>query len=181
MMNCPACQSVLERVRYEGFPVMRCSACRGYLLAAQRADAIKRKREKDVEELKDEVLEAALPDSHDPVRCPRCHGKMDKQWIRDPASFLLDKCEACDLWWFDAGEIARYQLAYQISAQGREAAEMQERFADMSDERKEELARNIQRLPQKSFVDELLGEMFTPSHRRHWHDDLLPPPDDSLF
>ncbi len=146
-MKCPVCSDELERVTYEGMSVQRCGQCRGVLAGRQRVEAIKRTREKPPKQLMDEAAREANADTEAKVRCPRCRAAMAKQRLPKPASFHIDTCAACKLIWFDGGELARLQLTYEISPQGREAAEFQRRLAEMTPEQKQEFEENLARLP----------------------------------
>jgi len=90
---------------------------------------------------------------------------MTKRFLADPALFHLDTCRRCEPVWFDGGELARLQLSYQISPQGKDAAELQRRWREMPPERREEFEQNLARLPVEeaapfsAFEEALAGAM----------------------
>lgn len=147
-MNCPSCAATLVRVTYEGLPVFRCEHCYGYLVGRGRTEGIKRSREKSVEQLKSEALCEGQSDTQERIRCPRCRGRMNKELLKEPASFHIDTCPSCEFIWFDGGELARLQLAHEIRPQAEEAAELQRRHREMSPEQRAEFERNLAKLPQ---------------------------------
>jgi len=138
----------LTRVKYQGFPVFRCDQCCGYLVSRQRMESLKHLWRRPLEQLKQEVLSETQEDAEMPVRCPICRARMSKHWVKPPASFHLDSCQACHVVWLDGGELARLQLAQRASWQGCEAAELQRRWREMSPQRRAEFERNLARLPE---------------------------------
>ena len=70
-MQCPACESKLERTTYESLGVMRCVDCHGYLIDRKRVNGVRNRREKTVEELMVEAKLEMRSDSEEPLRCPR--------------------------------------------------------------------------------------------------------------
>lgn len=68
-------------------------------------------------------------------------------WDEHP-SFRLDTCQSCDFVWFDPGELARIQLDYEMSPQGRDAARVQDRLQNMSPEEKEAFEDALAKLPE---------------------------------
>jgi Zn-finger nucleic acid-binding protein len=147
-MNCPICEVELTRVIYQGFPVFHCGQCHGYLVSRQRMESISHSYVRPVEELKQETLEHHHDDTGQVLRCPGCRKRMRKQSLKPPASFNLDLCDACRFVWLDGGELARLQLAHRISPQGREAAELQRRYREMTPEQRAQLEQNIAKLPE---------------------------------
>jgi len=137
----------LVRVKYEGWPVFRCDTCFGYLVGQKRVDSFKASRSKEAGELMKEAAAEAQEDTESKVRCPRCRVAMDKKLLKEPASFHIDSCKSCEVVWFDGGELARLQLAYEISAKGQEAAEFQRRHQEMTPEERAEFEENLANLP----------------------------------
>ena len=147
-MKCPTCSTVLVRVLYEGRPVFRCDTCFGYLVGQKRVDGLKASRGRPADELMKEAATEAQDDTESKVRCPRCRIAMAKRLLKEPASFHIDTCKSCELVWFDGGELARLQLAYEISPQGQEAAELQRRHREMTPEDRAEFEQNLANLPE---------------------------------
>ena len=151
-MNCPVCQVPMARGSYEELPVFRCSDCRGHLVDSEHAQAIKRRLLLKAAELKAEALADEQPDSESRLNCPRCRRRMTKQHVRLQGDFQLDLCDHCRFIWFDGGELALWQLAHENTEQGREAAEFQRRHREMTDEQREALQQNLDRLPESPTV-----------------------------
>ena len=168
-MDCPLCQTPLARGSYEDLPVFRCSDCRGYLVESTRAHTIKRRAERETNQLQAEVLEEEQPDSREPLACPRCRRPMDKEVVRLGADFHLDVCDECRFIWFDGGELALWQLAHENTEQGREAAEIQRRHRDMTEAERESLQAAVNRLPDsKSLLATLFEGIVSGCRRRRW-------------
>lgn len=117
-MDCPTCNQLLVREKYEKVPVMRCPDCSGYLVDQKRLVLIKSSREATPEQLKSQVENQSTLDSHELVKCPKClvnrmeKRKLDKQ---SEDSYTVDICGDCQVVWFDGGELARMQLDYESS------------------------------------------------------------------
>jgi len=146
-MKCPLCNANLVRTAYESLAVHHCEACFGYLLGRHRVEAVKIRREKSTEELKKEVASEGRPDTSERIRCPYCRRKMHKEYVKKPADFNMDVCPDCDIVWFDGGELARLQLAYENSPKGIDAERSRRRMAEMTLPEWEEFERNLAKLP----------------------------------
>jgi Zn-finger nucleic acid-binding protein len=146
-MKCPLCRQPFIRVRRVNFSVRHCPQCLGYLVDYDRLATIKRSTERSVEELMQEAEATAGIDSLERLRCPQCLEFMRKQLIPPPAEFHIDLCRACNLTWFDGGELASYILHYRISDQGREAEELRRRHEQMSPQRRAEFQQQLDQLP----------------------------------
>jgi len=68
------------------------------------------------------------------------------------ASFAIDYCQRCDLFWLDAGELAKLQLLFEASESGAERQRLKERLENMTPEQRDELERRIADLPEETFV-----------------------------
>lgn len=163
-MKCPVCGSELKRILYEGFAVFRCMSCHGYLMAKRRLDNIKRSDKRPVELLKQEVTEQSGSDTAEEIRCPRCRRKMKKKFIVAPASLHVDTCRDCEMLWLDGGELARLQLAHEISDRGRDAAEFRRRHREMTPQRRAQFERDLAKLDSgEQSTGSVLGESFLKS------------------
>jgi Zn-finger nucleic acid-binding protein len=176
-MNCPLCKTPLARIEYESFYLYRCGACHGHLVAERRIDAIERRRDKTVEDLKQDVDEHLQPDSDHKLRCPRCKAFMRKRGMPQ-ALFHTDACRGCELVWFDGGELSLLQLRHENTAQGREQVELQRRLAAMTEEQQAEFAANLAKMkpgfqtPEELLVEMMLQQFAGRRQRRHtaWFD-----------
>lgn len=82
-----------------------------------------------------------------------------KEPAKAPEKFYLDKCRECQFVWFDAGELAKIQIAYEATARSQEATLLQERHRQMDPAAKEQFEENLANLPEsKSTIEMALGE-----------------------
>lgn len=90
-MTCPECGTRLEK--YEDREKWRCPACNGALVGTS--------------EMEIEISAAAEP-TFPPRACPQCQREM---FVFAVADLTLDRCAACNLVWFDRGELGRLRTA----------------------------------------------------------------------
>ena len=74
--DCPICQVPLLLETYEGFGVLRCPECQGYLVELARYETIRRLPRTPLAELEAEARDDFHGDYPDLIRCPRCHAVM---------------------------------------------------------------------------------------------------------
>ncbi len=186
MKKCPACGSGLTHEKYEGFPVLQCGQCGGHLVPLMRLEPIKRLQRATEEELTQEAATFS-GDSTERIRCPRCNVYMRKEALDVPLIDGLhqDVCDHCDLIWFDGGELAIVQLAYEQTGAFQNVDELRQRMRELESqpERKAAFERALSELPESTFTVEnvlseggalflgLLGGMARP-RRRHMLDWL---------
>jgi Zn-finger nucleic acid-binding protein len=147
-MKCPNCSSDLNRSQYEGLPVFSCADCSGYLVSTRRVTHINRRRIHSADELTEEAITDVREDREHSLRCPRCMRQMDKELCDQAKSFHIDKCVDCELVWFDAGELARSQLAYESTERAQETRQFQERHLQMTSDERKEFEHNLASLPE---------------------------------
>jgi Zn-finger nucleic acid-binding protein len=152
-MQCPVCTTELVRKKYESFLIRHCPGCFGYLLTPERLASLKSQRNLSIDQLKKEVIEENRPNSEETLRCPRCRAKMKKRMLPPPASVEYDLCNSCKFVWLDGGEMARIQLAHEVSGKGRNAAKMQDNFWSRTEEEHKEIQEQIDKLPEKHFEE----------------------------
>jgi Zn-finger nucleic acid-binding protein len=159
MKNCPLCNIVMLRVKYEGLPAFKCDRCKGYLLEAPRLKGIERNVQTPEEKLIEEAREEYHEDSRKRIECPKCKGYMKKTRTPPPAEILIDTCERCRLVWLDGGELAILQLQYEMSRKGEEEEELRKRVTEMRGRRRKDFEENLEKLREGSgdFV-ELFGD-----------------------
>ena len=147
-MKCPVCGIMLNRCQYEGVFVRGCDQCRGLLITESRLHAIEQRRDESILELQTEAT-TANRDTKEKLRCSQCFASMVKVTKNlGDNSFLVDRCDKCKLLWFDAGEIAKWQLAYESSEQGLEAKRFRDRLRNMKPEEREAYEKRIAELPE---------------------------------
>ena len=89
---------------------------------------------------------------------------MVKEFQKGADSFHIDKCGDCELIWFDAGELARWQLAYEATDRAQEAASLRGKHEQMDPATKREFEENLARLPEsESTIEAAFGEAFIDS------------------
>lgn len=152
MRRCPVCDQPLEPIDYEGFRVMHCTSCHGHLVPVQRYESIKRTPGKSWNELEQEAEGQFGGRPEQTLTCPRCRGSMRSQ-LTTVGTFELqtDLCRECALVWFDGGELALLQLAYQTTDRFATAQEYRCRMEalEASPERKARFSRAVDRLPEE--------------------------------
>lgn len=162
-MDCPVCQQPLGRTNYEGTRVLQCEKCAGYLVARRRLRLIRTSRQLSPEDLAAEAEGQHRPDSDAAIRCPKCRDRrMKKERVRmsEDEAFMMDVCPKCDHVWFDGGELARLQIKFEKSAQAVDAFARQEQLQTMSEDRREALDEQIDRLSEReNFLQSAVGEM----------------------
>ncbi len=87
------------------------------------------------------------PDRSGECRCPACRVVMEKGDKHAGVKVDHHACKSCSLVWLDAGEIELYQLAYLVSAKGKEAQQFKEIHQNMTPMQKSQLAKLIKHLP----------------------------------
>lgn len=156
MVLCSKCEVKLRREFYENVPIHQCDSCTGHLLTGHRLKNIRQRREKQLEDFREE-LDAAGSDTLERIRCPKCRLSMEKRCKEfGPSKFHVDRCRKCDLYWLDGGELAKVQLIFEYSDIGVERESLKQRLANMSSAEKKELEDRIAKLPQRSFLEELV-------------------------
>ena len=122
MQLCPSCNIPLCRADYEDVTVHLCPDCRGALVEALRLGTIKRRRVRrwSAGERKSAASRALQSDRAETVRCPKCLARMVKEAVPlGEGAFRVDQCDACRLFWFDAGELELVQMLYEKEQDGR--------------------------------------------------------------
>ena len=122
MLVCPSCNIPLCRADYEDVTVHLCPDCRGALVEALRLGTIKRRRVRrwSAGERKSAASRALQSDQAETIRCPKCLGRMVKETVPlGEGALRVDRCDACRLFWFDAGELELVQMLYEKEQDGR--------------------------------------------------------------
>ena len=152
-MQCPNCESPLQREVYEDVPVLQCPKCHGYLIEQRRLQLIKLSRERTQDLLAKESATQGADDTLQQVRCPRCKvQRMSKQkvYMDDGSHFFLDVCDECHSVWFDGGELAKLQLDYEASAQALEAFAFEQRARERTPEEEKAFEEQVHKIPLSS-------------------------------
>ena len=168
-MNCPTCKLNLVRGKYAGANVRECPECNGALLATSRAHKIERRIDKDIDQLMQEVTDSNATDTAELIRCPSCQSKMRKRLVKQLELFV-DDCGQCGMSWFDGGELATLQLAFETDSQTVELNSMRDRLKNMTDEERQEYEANIAKLKDlgSPIGQAIRGATFDLTLRRYW-------------
>jgi Zn-finger nucleic acid-binding protein len=103
-MRCPQCDVDLNASdlgKYGFVVVDECSKCHGIWFDKGELDKLDESIWIDVEEL-------PMNKARGPVRtCPKCEQRLTPLAPKDAPDLVVDKCEACQGFWLDAGEFER--------------------------------------------------------------------------
>lgn len=130
-MHCPNCQQRLDRTKYSGANVHQCRQCGGHLVDKRRVKTIEKRIDKDHKSLVNEIAASTQVDQLDKFRCPRCKAPMKKS-VPEDLGFHVDECMNCDATWFDGGELAKVQLAFETKSQTQQVNRMRDRLNSMT-------------------------------------------------
>lgn len=116
-MKCPACQTALETIEYEGIKIETCLGCEGQWLDAGELRHIVKVREVrfDSEERKavasaTKITAVNVEREDRDLRCPKCGGQTDALNYGGDTGIVIDKCTSCRGVWLDRGEMAKIQM-----------------------------------------------------------------------
>lgn len=107
-MNCPKCNSPMEKVTFGDIEVDRCIQCKGLWF-----DMLEHKDLKDMEG--SEVIDSgdAKTGRHynniDKINCPACKSTMIRMVDKDQPHIWFESCPGCYGVFFDAGEFRDYK------------------------------------------------------------------------
>lgn len=149
-MKCPTCSTDLKHARYENVPVHRCDKCGGYLMGRNRMLVIRSAHDHTEDQLRAEMAAHLRHDVHEAIRCPKClERRMEKHRIpvKDGEDIHLDVCPACNVVWFDGGELAHMQLQYEQSDEAIRAQARRHRAEGLDSDGNDEFERNLAALP----------------------------------
>lgn len=138
-----------------------CSSCGGHFVESQKLENIKRRNDRTASDLLNEIAAAQTNPETSRIRCPRCRGPMEAE-TRDTVD--MDRCSQCNAYWLDAGELARYQLYFEVSDAGLEARAFQNRLENMTDAERHAYETMLQKLKWPEVFDAtdrmMLSNMF---------------------
>ena len=148
MKTCPVCKIDLKRRLYEGFQIWQCGKCHGHLMPEFRLESLKRVKTLTSDELKKDAQENFKYPAEHVIRCPNCHMNMEKRSMHSKVTLFVDICQNCKTFWFDPGELALVQLAYEAETPSIESEELKKRLNDLelSPERKAMFEKNLSKM-----------------------------------
>ncbi len=102
-MDCPVCKKSMLVLELQQIEIDYCQNCDGIWLDAGELELLL----EDTQE-KQKLLDSMVVDPNNPEklrRCPKCSKKMDKVFVGQNKSVLVDKCKRDHGIWFDDGEL----------------------------------------------------------------------------
>ncbi len=110
-MNCPHCNSKLEKSCYEGITTDVCNSCGGtWLDYGELGTIIDRRQETFSEEERISTFQTLGVDVSKVANCPKCGQQMEKLNYAINTGIILDRCPQKDGLWFDKGELEKIQM-----------------------------------------------------------------------
>ena len=112
-MNCPRCSGNLSSRDWAGIEVDMCSSCGGTWFDKGEFDSVKSGMdERELKELDAKPADNEFTRTEEgSLMCPKCKVVMDAFLYQYSSGIKLDRCNICDGFWFDCGEIGA-ALAY---------------------------------------------------------------------
>ena len=117
-MNCPLCQSALERKRYRDIDIDACPACSGIWFDQGELGEFLHRYVEDHQDLPNSTIQLDLAVTtvehlREPIRsCPHCNQPLDKVNYAYNSNIIVDNCLACGGVWVDGSEVK--QLAVHV-------------------------------------------------------------------
>ncbi len=115
-MDCPKCNSLMNKIEDESFSAMKCSGCSGIWFS--HGDHEIAKKIKGAANIDDNDAHAAAAfNDFKIVSCPECNMHMIRMIDKDQFHINFDACTNCHGVYFDSGEFkdfAEYTLAERI-------------------------------------------------------------------
>lgn len=117
IMRCPACDSTLSTVTYEGVAIETCNACGGCWLDAEELGRIVTLREQRFTAAQRSAIDTAgqLPgipvqDIERDIVCPGCNASTGPINYGGDTGIIIDRCPQCRGIWLDVGELEHIQM-----------------------------------------------------------------------
>ena len=121
-INCPGCQSPMEKVKHPDMTVDKCTKCGGTFFDKGELNVIATGMAGDIEMCS--VDEQQQDDKFPHRKCPRCPDKeMQKMALLCYSDVILDYCEGCGGFFFDKGEIKEMNVELEKLAGSKKAEE----------------------------------------------------------
>ncbi len=107
-MNCPKCQSDMEKVMFEHVEVDRCSNCKGIWFDMLEHEELKKLKGSEAIDTGDPEVGKEYNQT-DRIDCPKCHSRMIRMVDRDQPHIWYESCGVCYGVFFDAGEFTDFK------------------------------------------------------------------------
>ncbi len=105
LITCPVCWSTLYRASIDGWPVLHCTNCRGFLSAQSIFINILNYRRANAAGPPGKPKPLNRQDLFREIYCPSCKQRMDTHPYYGPGNFVIDVCLHCGILWLDHGEL----------------------------------------------------------------------------
>ncbi len=113
-MECPRCKKPLIILELDRVEIDYCASCQGVWLDSGELELLlESSRQTNIEYHPDTDARER------PLKCPRCHKKMDKIRSGKDRPVLLDSCKNGHGLWFDGGELERILKNEKIDSNNR--------------------------------------------------------------
>lgn len=107
-MDCPKCDSKMEKVTFKEIEVDRCTGCKGLWF-----DMLEHEDLKHIEDSENiDTGDAATGRQYnkiDKINCPVCNSSMIRMVDQDQSHIWFESCSTCYGVFFDAGEFRDYK------------------------------------------------------------------------
>lgn len=107
-MNCPKCNSAMEKVDYHSIIIDRCTRCKGIWFDMLEVEHLKGIKGSEQIDIGDAVLGEQYSKMEN-IKCPKCHTLMGKMADIDQPHIWYESCDVCYGVFFDAGEFRDYK------------------------------------------------------------------------
>ncbi len=110
-MNCPKCNSAMEKVSYQSIEVDRCTNCQGLwfdLLEHKQLKELRGSETIDVGNIGN-AQAGSQPNTAQAINCPKCQTQMTRLADVKQAHLWYESCPVCHGVFFDAGEFRDYK------------------------------------------------------------------------
>jgi len=107
-MQCPKCDSEMEKVNFAAFEVDRCTSCKGLWFDMLEHEDLKKISGSEVIDSGDPE-EGKKYNAKGKVTCPKCHIPMVKMVDVKQRHIWYEACHQCFGVFFDAGEFRDYK------------------------------------------------------------------------
>ena len=107
-MECPKCNSDMEKITYEKIEVDRCTNCKGIWFDMLEHEHLKAIEDSESIDIGDPKVGKEY-NSIDKIDCPVCHTEMIRMVDREQPHIRYEACKSCYGVFFDAGEFRDYK------------------------------------------------------------------------
>ena len=107
-MNCPKCQSGMEKVNYQNVEVDRCINCKGIWFDMLEQEELKKMNGSEAIDIGDPEIGKKFNKIED-INCPKCTTRMIKMVDAKQHHIWFEGCTLCYGVFFDAGEFKDYK------------------------------------------------------------------------